>query len=359
MAWFRKDHRVLNSKGEGRWRLRGYLLVGLASLLFGFNGNLARKLFDENALTPLTLVEWRMFIGGVCLLVLLGVAQRGKVLPPRRSWGWLLALGLAMATVAYSYFMAISRLPVAIALVIQFSTPAWLVLGEALWRRRWPALPVLGALLLAGSGLVLVTGAWQQQFLRLDGLGLLYALLSILSFAAYLLLGRRVGRELSALSATTWGAIVAALFWLLVQPPWHIPLASLQLGLWPALAAVGVLGMALPFLCELAALRYLDAGRVGIAAMLELVAGSAIAYVWLGEALTPDQLLGGVLVMLGVGLLHYEELRHQANGAMPPAELAPTGVEEGSGGQPGRGECLRDLAVGQGQEGQGGPGSAR
>src|SRR5579875_2928655 len=97
MAWFRKDHRVLNSKGEGRWRLRGYLLVGLASLLFGFNGNLARKLFDESALTPLTLEEWRMLIGGACLWALLGIVQRGKRLPSRRSWGWLLALGLAMA----------------------------------------------------------------------------------------------------------------------------------------------------------------------------------------------------------------------------------------------------------------------
>ena len=333
----------MDKQGEGRGRLRGYLLVVLASLLFGLNGNLARKLFDERALAPLTLVECRMLIGGACLLVLLGVVQRGKVLPPRRSWGWLLALGLAMAAVTYSYFMAISRLPVAIALVIQFSTPAWLVLAEAIWRRRWPPLPVLGALLLAGSGLILVTEVWQQRFLRLDGIGLLYALLSILSFAAYLLLGRRVGRDLSALSATTWGALVAALFWLLVQPPWSLSPASLRPELWPALAAVGILGMALPFLCELAALRYLDAGRVGIVAMLELVAGSGIAYFWLGEALAADQLLGGALVMLGVGLLHYEELRRRANGPLPPAEVSSVGPdpEGAASGRPGQEEFPR------------------
>ncbi|MBX5448439.1 EamA family transporter [Thermogemmatispora sp.] len=317
----------MDAQGERRGRLWGYLLVVLASMLFGFNGNLARKLFDESPLTPLTLVECRMLIGGGCLLALLGIVQRGKVLPSRQSWGWLLALGLAMAAVTYSYFMAISRLPVAIALVIQFSTPAWLVLGEALWRRRWPSLPVLSSLLLAGSGIVLVTAAWQPQFLRLDGLGLLAAFFSVLSFAAYLLLGRRVGRELLPLSATAWGAIIAALFWLLVQPPWRIPLASLQPSLWPALLAVGILGMAVPFLCELAALRYLEAGRVGIVAMLELVAGSAIAYGWLGEVLTLDQLLGGVLVMLGVGLLHYEELRRPSGGASPQGRLPP--VERG------------------------------
>nr|BBH96099.1 permease [Thermogemmatispora argillosa] len=331
----------MNANGERRGRLWGYLLVVLASLLFGFNGNLARKLFDESALTPLTLVECRMLIGGACLWALLGIVQRGKMLPSRRSWGWLLALGLAMAAVTYSYFMAISRLPVAIALVIQFSTPAWLVLGEALWNRRWPSWPVLGALLLASSGIVLVTAAWQPRFLRLDGLGLLYAFLSILSFAAYLLLGRRVGRELPALSATAWGALIAALFWLVVQPPWRIPPASLQPPLWPALVAVGVLGMAIPFLCELAALRYLDAGRVGIVAMLELVAGSAIAYAWLGEALTLDQLLGGLLVMLGVGLLHYEELRRQRDGASPQEELAPGALEEAHSDWPGQEKVLR------------------
>jgi drug/metabolite transporter (DMT)-like permease len=324
----------------GRGRGRGYLMVVLAALLFGFNGNLARKLFDAGV-TPLTLVECRMVIGGLFLLGCLLVGQRITALVPTLRvpvglWGWLLALGLTMAAVTYTYFMAVSRLPIAVALVVQFSTPAWLVLGEALWRRRMPSGAVLVALLLALSGLVLVTGVWRQRSVAFDPLGLLFALLSVLTFAAYLLLGRRVGRELPALPATTWGALVAALFWLVVQPPWRLPALVCQAAFWPAVLAVGILGMALPFFLELAALRYLDAARTGITAMLELVAGSCIAYLWLGQALDLWEIAGSLLVMSGVALLHVESLRHPegaADGdALPRPELAVASSEGDAAG---------------------------
>ncbi len=311
-----KERETVNHKERRRGqRSSGYLMVALASLLFGFNGNLARRLFDAG-ITPVTLVELRMLIGGGCLLVLLLLTQSSAVKLPRHMWGWTLGLGLAMAAVTYSYFMAISRLPIAIALVIQFSTPAWLVLGEALWRRRWPSRYMLSALALAFSGIVLVTGAWQQRLAGLDGPGLLYAFFSILTFAAYLLLGERVGRELPALTSTTWSALIAALFWLVIQPPWMIPAATWQPILLLVIVAVGIMGMALPFLLELAALRYLDAARAGITAMLELVAGSVIAYCWLGQILTGWQVVGSGLVLAGVTLLHYESARRRSRGQL-------------------------------------------
>ena len=292
-----------------RWattqRFTGYLMVATASVLFGFNGNLSRRLFD-NGVTPVTLVEFRMLIGGACLLAVLLLGRRSELKLQRRHWGWVVALGLSVALVTYTYFVAISRLPIAVALVIQFTAPAWMTLGEAIWYRRMPSLYVLVALGLTIVGVVLLTGLWRQSLNGLDPIGLLYAGLALLAFIAYLLLGRRVGRDLPSLTSTTYSALVAGVFWLIVQPPWSIPANTWTPQHLPLIVIVGVVGMAIPFSLILASLRRLDAPRVGIVSMLELVAAGVIAYFWLGQILDVWQITGGVAVLVGVTILQIE-----------------------------------------------------
>jgi len=286
-------------------RLTGYLMVITASLLFGFNGNLSRWLFD-NGVTPVTLVEFRMLIGGACLLAVLVIGRRSELKLQRRHWGWVVALGLSVALVTYTYFVAISRLPIAVALVIQFTAPAWMALGEAIWYRCVPSVYVLVALGLTVAGVVLLTGAWRQSLNGLDPIGLLYAGLALLAFIAYLLLGRRVGRDLPSLTSTAYSAVVAGAFWLIVQPPWAIPADTWTPQHLPWIVMVGIVGMAIPFSLVFASLRRIDATRVGIVSMLELVAAGVIAYFWLGQHLDVWQIAGGVVVLVGVTILQIE-----------------------------------------------------
>src|SRR2546421_1573716 len=128
---------------------------------------------------------------------------------------------------------------------------------------------------------VVMTGVWQESFNSLDGLGLLYAHLAMLSYIAYLLSGRRVGRTLPALTSTSYGALVASIICFAVQPPWLVPAPTWQPQHFLLIVLTGIIGMALPFSLILAALRHLDATRVGIANTLEAVATSVIAYFWL------------------------------------------------------------------------------
>ncbi len=287
-------------------RLVGYLMIVGATILFGFNGTLSRFLFD-NGVTPITLVELRMTIGGVFLLVVLLVSRRKELKIPQRSIGWLFAFGLSLAFVTFTYFMAISRLPIAIALVIEFSAPAWMVLGETIWFRHKPSSYVLLALALTFGGIILLTGIWRLSLRGLDSVGLLFALLSILTYIAYLLLGRHVGRDIPTLTTTSFGALIAGAFWFTVQPPWSIPANTWTPNhLW-LIFLVGTIGMAIPFSLVLGALRRIDATRVGIASMLELVAAGVIAYFWLGQYLDVLQIAGCLSVLIGVAILQYEK----------------------------------------------------
>lgn len=297
----------MNNQGRNpTYRLIGYLMVLTASVLFGFNGSLSRLLFDSGV-TPITLVEFRMIIGGFCLAVVLSVGWRKGLKLPRRQWGWVIAFGLSLALVTYTYFVAISRLPIAIALVIQFSATAWMVLGEAVWRRRMPSRPIIIALALSFGGVLLLTEVWHQNFNGLDGLGLLFANLALITYILYLLLGRRVGRDVPSLTATTYGALVASVFWLCVQPPWAIPANTWTAQHFPLILLVGIFGMAIPFAFVLGALRRIDATRVGIVSMMELVAAGIIAYFWLGQHLDFWQIGGCVCVLVGIIILQYEK----------------------------------------------------
>src|SRR6266700_4017687 len=122
-----------------------------------------------------------------------------------------------------------------------------------------------------------------------------------------MLVGKRTGRNLPALTSTTYGAFVACFFCFLVQPPWSIPAATWQpQHLWLILL-VGIVGMAIPFSLMLAALRRLDATRAGIVGTLELVAASVIGYFWLGQHLNLWQIAGCTSVLIGVIILQYEQ----------------------------------------------------
>jgi drug/metabolite transporter (DMT)-like permease len=280
-------------------RLVGYLMVVCAALLFGLNGYFSRVLFDEGV-SPITLVEFRMLIGGICLTLVLLFGKRTALKLPYHSWWAVLSFGLSLAFVIYTYFVAISRLPLAIALVIQFSATSWMALGQAFWLRRWPSLAIVCSVAFTLGGVLLLTGVWQQHLNGLDSIGLLFALFALLTYIAYLVLGRYIGRSLPAMTSITYGAWVASLFWFIVQPPWSIPASTWQPQHLMLILLVGILGMAVPFALVLAALRRLDATRVGLVGMLELVASSFIGYLLLGQTLNLWQILGCLLVVIGI-----------------------------------------------------------
>ncbi len=280
-------------------------MVAGGAILFGVNGNISTLLFNDGV-TPLTLISFRMLIGGLCLLTAMLLWQRKALKVARRKWGWIIVFGLVLAMNTFTYFLAISRLPLAVALVIIFTASTWIALGEALWYRRMPSPKVLISLGLSLIGVVLLTGIWHTSLNKLDTLGLFYALIALIAYTAYLVCGRRVGRYLPSMTSTGYGAIVASIFWFSVQPPWAIPAKTWSPYHLVLIVLVGIIGMALPFALVVGGLRRVDAARVGIVGMLELPSSGIIAYFLLGQRLDLWQILGCLFVLAGVTILQYD-----------------------------------------------------
>jgi drug/metabolite transporter (DMT)-like permease len=291
----------------------GYAMVLAAATLFGINGTVA-KVALSSGLSSLRLTEARS--AGACLgLVVVALLRRPSSLRvTRRELPRLALFGcVGVAFVQLTYFLAIHRLAIAIALLIQYLGPLIVAIyartfgHEHVRRRVWAALG------LALTGLTLTVQLWTG--VTLDGLGILFAFLGALAFAANLLLAERevAARDTSSLMA--WGFFFSTLFWSIAQPWWSFPgrivartvtlqgsLGGVHAPVWTLVLWIVVLGTIVPFSLIVGALRHVSATRVGVTAMLEPVVATVVAYAWLGESLTRVQLAGGFVVLAAIFL---------------------------------------------------------
>jgi drug/metabolite transporter (DMT)-like permease len=262
----------------------------------------AKVAFDRGV-PPVRMAEARIVVALAILLPVLAWRRPDLLRPPRGSLPVLAAFGVSVAVVNGAYYIAIDRLQVGVAISIQYTAPV-LLLGLAAWtatRKPGRVAWLAGGLTLAGA--VLVSQAYRG-FARVDGLGILAAAVSAVTFATYLLTAEAAGRR-GAHPATTllWGFVVAIVVWAVTAPWWSWPVAKLgQPKVALAVAGVGLLGTLIPFFLAVGAVRVLSPATAGIAATSEPPFAAAFAWIFLGQHLAGVQLLGGVLVLAGVVL---------------------------------------------------------
>ena len=299
--------------GRDRRPLVGYAMVTGAALLFALNGTVS-KVVLSSGISSLELTQVRATGAFLGFALALAVLNRASLRVRRRELAYLAVFGVAgVAMVQWLYFVSIHRLPIGIALLIEYLAPilialwAWAVLHEPVRRRIWVAL------VLALLGLSLVVEVWSG--ISLDGIGVAAALCAAVAYAVYVLMAERaVGRRDPA-SLLCFGFGFAALFWALVQPFWRFPagrlgddvsllgrLSEWSLPVWLLMLFVVFLGTMVTFLLVTAALRHISATRVAIIAMLEPVAAGLVAYAWLDESFGAVQLAGGGIVLAGIVL---------------------------------------------------------
>lgn len=292
----------------------GYAMVLTAATLWALNGAVSKVILQSGGVTSERLTEVRATGAFLLLFAVLLVWRRSTLRVKLGELPFLAVFGVAgLAFVAWFYFVAIERLEIGIALLIQYVAPvlvalyARYVLHEPVRRRIWAALA------LAIVGLALLLQLWDG--LELDGIGVLASIGAAITFALYILMADRGIRRRTSSSLLTYGFFFAALFWAVVQPwtsfPWHLlddsvsllgRLESIELPVWLLMAWMVVLGTIVPFGLLVAALRHVSPTRAGILAMFEPVAGTVIAYAWLREELDPIQLVGAAIVLCGIGL---------------------------------------------------------
>jgi drug/metabolite transporter (DMT)-like permease len=233
----------------------------------------------------------------------------------------LAGIGASIAAVNVSYYVAIDRLPVGVAISLQYTGPVMLLAWAALVGRRSPGPTAWLACALALAGAVLVSRALEAGA-RGDPLGIAAALTAAVTFATTLLLAEALARR-GAHPATVllWGFAAASVIWSAVAPWWSFPWSALgRADVAAAVVGVGIVGTLVPFLLEVGAVKVLPAALAGIALTSEPVFAAGFAWLLLGERLSPVQLAGGALTLAGVALAQVSAAA--AEPAAPPATSA-------------------------------------
>lgn len=281
------------------------LAVVVATFCWGLNAVIAKGAF-EAGVPPARLAEARTVVAGVPLIAYLALRRRDLLIPARPTIGPILLFGVGLVAVNWASYTAIDRIPVGVALSLQYTAPVLVLVGVALVARRSPGGVVWLAALITLVGAVLVSGAYNGLH-DLDGLGVAAGIGAAISFGIYLLSAeaarKRGGHAATVLAA---GFLVASVAWGIILPWWGWPvdrLAEPEIAL--RVLGVGLVGTLLPFLLVVNALRRLPAAVAGIAATTEPVFASGLAWLILSQSLGAVQLLGGGLVVGGVVLAQF------------------------------------------------------
>lgn len=257
------------------------MLGGVLSVQVG--AALATTLFDRLAPTGTVLV--RILFAAVVLLALWRPAVRGI---DSHGWRLVCTFGLALAGMNLCFYAALDRIPLGIAVTLEFVGPLGVAIAASPRRLdlAWAALAACGILLLSPA-----PGG------SLDALGAGLALLAGGFWAAYILLSARIGRAFAGGDGLALAMAVGSI----VLLPIGIAGGGAEL-LDPRLLAIGLavalLSSVIPYSLELEALRRLREGTFGVLMSLEPAVAALVGLALLGQGLAPTEVAAIVLVVV-------------------------------------------------------------
>ncbi len=311
--------------------IRGYLYIAAAALCFGISANLGRAAFTGRLLAgdpglgsidPLILAQTRATFSLLLLAPFLWWRRgRAAMVLPRADFIRCLALGvLGVAASNYLYYFAIQKTTVAAAIILQYTAPVWVLLYMVARKRQRASGQRITSVALAVLGSALAIGVIGGGRFHLDRWGVLAALLAAFAFAFYNIGGHDVLSRHDHWRVLTYVLLGAAIFWLLVNPPWKIAAARYTSGEWLFLLLFAVISVLVPYLFYFAGLRHLDATRAIVTSCLEPVFSIVIAALALGELVRPLQVAGIALVLLATVLVQWPSTSDAESAILEPIE---------------------------------------
>jgi inner membrane transporter RhtA len=241
---------------------------------------LASTEFDR--LGPAGASSVRFAFGAAILLLLIRPSYRGR---SAATWGAIVAYGVSLAALNLSYFAAISRIPLGIAVSLAFVGP--LVMAFATSHRRRD----VGFALLAAAGVATLGGIDRPG----STLGIVLALVAGVAWTGVAYAGRSLGRQTRGVDGLALALPVAAL---LTLPFGIARLGQLDARAVATMLVVAIGGLIVPFALEIEGLRRLEPATVAVVYSVDPAIAAAVGFLALGQHLTTPQLFGLAAVIV-------------------------------------------------------------
>ncbi len=259
------------------------LLIAMVSIQSG--ASLAKHLFPLLGAAGTTVLR-------LCFAaaMMLAIWRPWRYRLSRLNWQGVALYGAALGLMNFFFYLAVARIPLGIAVALEFTGPLAVALSAS--RRRqdffWVGLAALGIFFLLPL---------QSTTASLDPLGVAYALLAALGWGAYIIFGKRASNGLPAGVVVSVGMSIGAV--LVLPMGLAIDASHLrQVVYYPPALLVALLSSAIPYSLEMFALQRLPAASFSIMMSLEPAIGALSGLIWLGEGLQLQQGLAIVCIVV-------------------------------------------------------------
>jgi drug/metabolite transporter, DME family len=306
------DSEAVHSKAriEMSGDVAGYLGVILATACWGSSGIWIKFLVADSGISALALAFWRDLSTSLILFACLALSRPAWLRVRRADLPWLLGMGGSIGLLHVCWNLGVLVNGAAVATVQQAAAPAivaiiaWLMWGESLRQNK------ILAVILTFSGTVLVSGLDVFGHMQMSPQGYLIGLGIPIMYSSWVLFGKKVRRDYNPITSLAYSFGFGALILLPLQAftpqPWPVKASSV---LWfIGLLAIPTIG---GFMSYTFALGHLPASVATILAMTEIVFVNVYTYILLAERLTFTQIIGTVLVVIGVALLSWNGRRQK------------------------------------------------
>ena len=300
----------------------GYALVAASAAFAAANGVVARLVIDAGV-SPRELSAVRIY--GASLILAVAVLPHLRALH-RRDIVQLVPFAVVGFVVGQGlYFQAISRLDIAVVLVVVFTAPLVVAIYQRIVHAERLPRYAYGAMGVAviGLSLAILGGGGVGE---LSTLGLVLAVLTMVAYSASVLMAARPQTTLPPLARTGAALLIAALVWMVIVPPWTLPLDLLDettsfdgrvgfsLPVWAGVAFVVVIGSVAVYACWVAGTSRVGAGAASVVGMAEPMLGAVFAWSLLGQSLTAVQSLGIATTVGGIVVVEHARIRSSRDG---------------------------------------------
>ncbi|MQL52958.1 EamA family transporter [Desulfofundulus thermobenzoicus] len=285
---------------KGQWK--GFFFVVGAAFMWGLAGNVAKYFFNQQV-NAVDVVQMRLFFSFIFLFLYLVSTNRSLIPVARADIPHILIFSVCGVTaVQFTYLLAISKTNVATAIFLQYLAPV-LVLGYGLLRRQEKLTAVNGSAILFSvlGGFLMVKGN-PGGGLAVSPAGLAAGLSSALAFALYTLLGKKWLATYSPWALLLYGFGTGSLLFTFYRLPW-LTFFRYSWEEWLFFIYIALFSSILPFGMYFKGLQYLTPIKTNLTSTLEPVVAAVLAYLLLGEILTPWQVAGCAFILGGVILI--------------------------------------------------------
>jgi drug/metabolite transporter (DMT)-like permease len=284
-----------SAPGHGRTEVVGGALVASSAILFGIVVVLGKVAMGEG-LPVFSTLAFRYAASALCLVPILLLARR-PLLPARGERRVVFALGAAGYAVESSFFFGALQHGTAAAVTLLFYVyPVIILIATIALGRGRPGRLLVSSLALAvvGAATVIASGGG----IEIEALGVAFAFGSAITFSAYVLGAEHALRKTDPFTASLWvciGATAGCATFAFISGNASLPPTATA---WWNVAGMGVASGA-AFICMLSGLRIVGAVRTSIISSLEPLAAAVMAYLLIGESVSPGTILGGALILAG------------------------------------------------------------